>query len=162
MANARKRARQRRRAKSLIGSMREFLTPTVFKQVRNASKRRKSPAMGLASVALHPLVDDLLLRRQPAREVRGGQGVLRGLLSQTKTSRGVLCGIREGRREASHARPAGVGGGDSRACGSDLRRHGGRWGTSFPSAATAHDRRVLAPRNWSDAWGPSAKRARRR
>ena len=31
MVRARKHARQRRRAKSLIGSMREFLTPEVFK-----------------------------------------------------------------------------------------------------------------------------------
>jgi hypothetical protein len=50
MANARKRVRQRRQAKSLIGSMREFLTPEVFKQVRNASKRRKCPRWDL-----HPL-----------------------------------------------------------------------------------------------------------
>jgi hypothetical protein len=56
MANARKRARQRRRSKSLIGSMREFLTPAVFKQVRNASKRRKSPRWNL-----HPLLYILLL-----------------------------------------------------------------------------------------------------
>jgi hypothetical protein len=56
MARARKRARQRRRAKSLINSMREFLTPEVFKQVRNASKRRKSPRWDL-----HPLLWILLL-----------------------------------------------------------------------------------------------------
>jgi hypothetical protein len=56
MAKARKRAHQRRRAKSLIGSMREFLTPEVFKQVRNASKRRKSPRWDL-----HPLIYCLLL-----------------------------------------------------------------------------------------------------
>ncbi len=56
MANARKRARQRRRTKSLIGSMREFLTPMVFKQVRNASKRRKSPRWDL-----YPLLYILLL-----------------------------------------------------------------------------------------------------
>ncbi len=56
MANARKRARQRRRAKSLIGSMREFLTPEVFKQVRNAAKRRKCPRWDL-----HPLLYILLL-----------------------------------------------------------------------------------------------------
>ena len=56
MANARTRARQRRRAKSLIGSMREFLTPTVFKQVRNASKRRKHRRWDL-----HPLLYILLL-----------------------------------------------------------------------------------------------------
>lgn len=56
MAKARKRARQRKRAKSLIGSMREFLTPTVFKQVRNATKRRKSPRWDL-----HPLLYILLL-----------------------------------------------------------------------------------------------------
>ena len=56
MASARRRARQRRRAKSLIGSMREFLTPEVFKQVRNASKRRKSPRWDL-----HPLLYILLL-----------------------------------------------------------------------------------------------------
>ena len=51
MASARKRARQRRRAKSLIGSMREFLTPEVFKHVRNSSRRRKSPRWDL-----HPLL----------------------------------------------------------------------------------------------------------
>jgi hypothetical protein len=56
MANARKRARQRRCATSLIGSMREFLTPVVFKQVRNAAKRRKSPRWDL-----HPLLYILLL-----------------------------------------------------------------------------------------------------
>jgi len=56
MARARKRARQRRRAKSLIGSMREFLTPAVFKQVRNAGERRKSPRWDL-----HPLLYILLL-----------------------------------------------------------------------------------------------------
>ena len=56
MAKARKHARQRRRAKSLIDSMREFLTPTVFKQVRNASKRRKHPRWDL-----HPLLYILLL-----------------------------------------------------------------------------------------------------
>jgi hypothetical protein len=56
MAKARKHARQRRRAKSLIGSMREFLTPVVFKQVRNAAKRRKHPRWDL-----HPLLYILLL-----------------------------------------------------------------------------------------------------
>src|SRR5271165_2404505 len=56
MANARKRARQRRRAKSLFGSMRDFLTPEVFKQVRNASKQRKCPRWDL-----HPLLYILLL-----------------------------------------------------------------------------------------------------
>ncbi len=56
MANARKRARQRRRAKSLIGSMREFLTAEVFKQVRNSSRRRKSPRWDL-----HPLLYILVL-----------------------------------------------------------------------------------------------------
>ena len=56
MANARKRARQRRRAKSLIGSMREFLTAEVFKQVRNASKRRKCPRWDL-----HPLLYIIIL-----------------------------------------------------------------------------------------------------
>jgi hypothetical protein len=56
MANARKRARQRKRAKSLSGSMREFLTPAVFRQVRNATKRRKHPRWDL-----HPLLYVLLL-----------------------------------------------------------------------------------------------------
>jgi len=56
MAKARKRARQRRRAKSLIDSMREFLTPSVFKQVRNASKRRRRQRWDL-----HPLLYILLL-----------------------------------------------------------------------------------------------------
>lgn len=56
MAHARTRARQRRRAKSLIGSMREFLTPEIIKQVRNASTRRKCPRWDL-----HPLLYMLLL-----------------------------------------------------------------------------------------------------
>lgn len=56
MANARTRACQRRRAKSLIGSIREFLTPEVFKQVRNVSRRRKSPRWDV-----HPLLYILLL-----------------------------------------------------------------------------------------------------
>ncbi len=56
MAGARMRAHQRRRAKSLIDSMRDFLTPSVFKQVRKAAKRRKSPRWDL-----HPLLYILLL-----------------------------------------------------------------------------------------------------
>lgn len=56
MAKARKLARRRKRAKSLSGSMREFLTPAVFKQVRNAAKRRKRPRWDL-----HPLLYVLLL-----------------------------------------------------------------------------------------------------
>jgi hypothetical protein len=56
MTHARKRARQRRRAKSLIGSMRDFLTPEVFKQARNATTRRKSPRWDI-----HPLLWILLL-----------------------------------------------------------------------------------------------------
>jgi hypothetical protein len=56
MTSARKRTRQRRRAKSLIGSMRQFLTPEVFKQVRNATKRRKFPRWDP-----HPLLWILLL-----------------------------------------------------------------------------------------------------
>jgi len=56
MAKAGKSARQRRRAKSLMDSMREFVTPAVFKQVRNATPRRKSPRWDL-----HPLLYVLLL-----------------------------------------------------------------------------------------------------
>ena len=56
MSKARKRTHQRRPAKSLIGSVREFLTPEVFKQVRNASKRRKCPRWDL-----HPLLYILVL-----------------------------------------------------------------------------------------------------
>lgn len=51
MGEARKPRRLRPRAKSLIQSMREFLTPTVFKQVRKASRRRKSPRWDV-----HPLI----------------------------------------------------------------------------------------------------------
>jgi hypothetical protein len=56
MAGARTRTRQRRRAKTLMGSMGKFLTGSVFKQVRNASKRRKCPRWDL-----HPLLYILLL-----------------------------------------------------------------------------------------------------
>lgn len=43
MGQARKPGRMRPRAKSLIASLREFLTPAVWKQVRNAVPRRKMP-----------------------------------------------------------------------------------------------------------------------
>ena len=56
MANARQRARQQRRAKSLLESIQQFVTPVVFKQVRNASPRRKSPRWDL-----HPLLYILVL-----------------------------------------------------------------------------------------------------
>jgi hypothetical protein len=59
MARARKQNPQERRTKSLVGSMREFLTPQVFKQVRNGvkqRKRRKSPRWDL-----HPLLWILLM-----------------------------------------------------------------------------------------------------
>ena len=77
--------------------------------------------MGLASSALHSLVDNLLLRRQPAREIRGRQGVLRHMLSQTKTPRSRLCRIGEGHGEASRARAAVSGRGDSAAGGNGLQ-----------------------------------------
>jgi len=58
MGHAGKHARQRKRkrTKSLIASMREFLTPAVFKQVRNAVPRRKSPRWDV-----HPLIYILLI-----------------------------------------------------------------------------------------------------
>lgn len=56
MAQKAARARQRKRAKSLAGAMQDFLTPTVFRQVRSASKARKRPRWDL-----HPLVYVLLL-----------------------------------------------------------------------------------------------------
>ena len=56
MANARQRARQRRRTKSLLESIQQFVTPSVFKQVRNISHRRKSPRWDL-----HPLLYILVL-----------------------------------------------------------------------------------------------------
>ena len=77
--------------------------------------------MGLASVALHPLADDLLFWRQPAGKIRGCQRILRNLLLQTKTAGGLFYGVRQGGREAADARLAGIGGGDSRPVGSDLR-----------------------------------------
>lgn len=51
MDRARKPRRLRPRAKSLIQSMRQFLTPTVFKQVRKSSRRRK-----LSRWDVHPLI----------------------------------------------------------------------------------------------------------
>jgi hypothetical protein len=87
MANARKRARRRRRAKSLIGSIREFLTPEVFKQVRNSSSRRKSPRWDV-----HPLLYILVLTTYCCgdslpEKFEAGQNFLRRELPQTKTPR---------------------------------------------------------------------------
>src|SRR5208283_2284348 len=56
MASARPRARQRRRTKSFLVSIQQFVTPSVFKQVRNISRRRKSPRWDL-----HPLLYILVL-----------------------------------------------------------------------------------------------------
>jgi hypothetical protein len=53
---ARKPHRLRPQAKSLLDSMRDFLTPEVFKQVRKAANRRKSPRWDL-----HPLLYLLLI-----------------------------------------------------------------------------------------------------
>ena len=162
MAKARKRARQRRRAKSLIGSMREFLTPAVFKQVRNASKRRKSPRWDL-----HPLLYILLLTTYCCgdslpEKFEAAKEFYVVCCPKRKRPGEVFCGIREGGREAAHAGPADVGGGDSRTVWKRSSAIGGRWEALFPSAAMARGKRVREPRNWSDAWGPSAKRVRRR
>jgi hypothetical protein len=48
MVQARKPGRLRPRAKSLLESLREFLTPEVWKQVRNAVPRRKMPRWDVA------------------------------------------------------------------------------------------------------------------
>jgi hypothetical protein len=56
MNQVRKPHRLRPQAKSLWDSMRDFLTPEVFKQVRKAANRRKSPRWDL-----HPLLYILLL-----------------------------------------------------------------------------------------------------
>jgi len=56
MRKARKPRRLRPQAKSLIQSMRHFLTPTVFKQVRKVGRRRKSPRWDV-----HPLIYVVLL-----------------------------------------------------------------------------------------------------
>ena len=119
MARARKRARQRRRVKSLIGSMREFLTPAVFKQVRNATNRRKSPRWDL-----HPLLYILLLTTYCCgdslpEKFEAARGFYVVCCSKRKRP-GHAFGIREGSRKASHAHPAGVGGWDSRADRNDL------------------------------------------
>ena len=56
MSNARQRAHQRRRTMSLLESIQQFVTPSAFKQVRNVSRRRKSPRWDL-----HPLLYILVL-----------------------------------------------------------------------------------------------------
>jgi hypothetical protein len=93
-----------------------------FQASAKCREAEEIPPLGSSPVDLHPLADNVVLRRQPPREIRGGQGILCGLLSQTKTARGVLYGVREGRRKASHAHPAGIGGGDPRASPDHLRQ----------------------------------------
>jgi hypothetical protein len=56
MNEARKPHRLRPQAKSLLDSMRDFLTPEVFKQARKAASRRKMPRWDL-----HPLLYILLI-----------------------------------------------------------------------------------------------------
>ena len=55
MCKARKPMRMRPKAKSLIGCLRDFLTPEVWKQVRNAGNPRKKPRWDV-----HPLLFVLL------------------------------------------------------------------------------------------------------
>ena len=52
MVQARKPGRLRPRARSLLESLREFLTPEVWKQVRNAVPRRKMPRWDVAPLLL--------------------------------------------------------------------------------------------------------------
>ena len=53
---ARKRRRERKKAKNLAASVRDFLTPTVMRQVRKSMSRRKKPRWDL-----YPLIHVLLV-----------------------------------------------------------------------------------------------------
>ena len=113
MCKARKLRKLRPCAKSLIHSMRQFLTPAVFKQVRNGTHRRKMPRWDV-----HPLIhvaivmtwccgDSLPERFEAAR------GVLCRFLWEAQASRDLGAGIRAGAAKTPHARVAQLGSSDS-------------------------------------------------
>ena len=162
MANARKRARQRRRAKSLIGSMREFLTSEVFKQVRNSSRRRKSPRWDL-----HPLLYILLLTTYCCgdslpEKFEAARAFYVTCCPKRKRPGKGFAGFEKAVAKAAHARAAVSGGGDSSAGGNGFQRSLARSADSFRSAATEPGRHARAARNWKNGWARSAKKARRR
>ena len=78
--------------------------------------------MGFASFALPPIDLDVVLRRKLAGKVRGGQGFLRGQLSEAEAARNHLRGLRESRGQTADARVADFGGGDPRTNRNALRR----------------------------------------
>ena len=161
MANARKRARQRRRAKSLIGSMREFLTPEVFKQVRNSSKRRKCPRWDL-----HPLLYIVVLTTYCCGDSLPEKFEAARMFYVASCPKRKRPGEHfSGFEKAIAKLPMPI----LRALAAAMRARmevifGTRWkvGNFIPFlAAMAHGRRVRAPRNWNNAWEPAASRLRR-
>ena len=161
MAKARKRARQRRRAKSLIGSMREFLTPEVFKQVRNASKRRKCPRWDL-----HPLLYIIVLTTYCCGDSLPEKFEAARMFYVASCPKRKRPGEHfSGFEKAIAKLPMPI----LRALAAAMRARmevifGTRWkvGNFIPFlAAMARGRRVRAPRNWNNAWEPAASRLRR-
>ena len=161
MAKARKHARQRRRAKSLIGSMREFLTCEVFKQVRNSSRRRKTPRWDL-----HPLLYILLLTTYccgdslPEKFEAARAFYVTSCPKRKRPGKGFA-----GLEKAVAKLPMPV----LRALAAAIRRRAepfsaivGKSVDSYRSAVMEPDRHALAARNWKDGWARSAKKARRR
>ena len=160
MCKARKPRKLRPCAKSLIHSMREFLTPAVFKQVRNGTRRRKMPRWDV-----HPLIyvaivmtwccgDSLperfeaarafyvvscVKRRRPGISVQGFEQALQKL--PMPVFRSLAAAIRL-RVQALF--------------GDRLRVYG-----FIPFGCDGTRRNVLAAKSWSVAWAPSAKRVRR-
>ena len=82
-----RRRRCRRPSRSFLDCLREFLTPALWKQAQQQRQGQAAflalghPALG-AGVAL----DDVVLRRFPARTFRDGQGLLRCLPTQATTT----------------------------------------------------------------------------
>lgn len=73
---------QQGRAKTVAESIRDFLTPAVFRQVRKAAGRRRKPRWDL-----YPLVHVLLVMTwccgdSMPEKFEVAQGILRGLLSE--------------------------------------------------------------------------------
>src|SRR5208283_4000248 len=91
----------------------EFSHAGGFQASPKCHDAKEISSLGHPPAVVDSLVDDVLLRRQPAGEVRGRQGILRGLLPEKETPGEVLCRVRESHCQASHAGPAGIGCGNS-------------------------------------------------
>src|SRR5436190_22171181 len=89
-------ARLRPVAKSFLESMRQFLTPEVWKQGHQAMSRKTRKCRWNSAAGSGVGLDDVELRRIAGRTLRSSQGVLRGVSAKATPARELRRGLAEG------------------------------------------------------------------